>query len=262
MKRGGSSSSSARVATTISVIVAALVLAGVASAGPPREAQRPAYSIPLEYGPEPGTLDRAKRRRVVVAPEFSFSVSGAALAKAIPGFESDLFGMAQSTSVIVRNFSAQENEAWEPSSAAIEAWDNIWHRRGHLASACVADELDDVSGLVRYHTLCDPAPSLDSTIYLMDRRPDSAAPRPESQDYIRATCRIDTAVRAPTAGRFHQCAFRRMTPWGVQIQFRLNGENVALMDAVESYLVSLLGSWRVPAEARAGRVPGPRPVPD
>ena len=153
-------------------------------------------------------------------------------------------GISHDTIVIVKNRSAQEIKDWRPDAQTIEIWENIWRMQGHMESACLDKEKDGLTGLVRYYTLCDPRLREKSSIYLMNQRPDPELPRPSSQSYIRATCSIGGSVLTPEAGAYMSCIHIRMTPWGDQIQFRLSGQNVALMDGVERYLVTLLEGWR------------------
>lgn len=205
---------------------------------------RTKYSVPLEFSPEPGELDEGRGVQLIDDPELSVLVTGDMLADAISGFDPRHLGAIHDTMVIVQNFSEEEVGDWSPTDVMIRNREDIWRREGHMASACIDDEPDPLTGLIRYTTLCDPEPQPRSSFFLLDRRPEPGQKRPDSQEYIRATCSISESFRLPDAGQFYKCIHTRSTPWGDHFQFRLSGENVALMDEVEAYLQSLLLAWR------------------
>lgn len=203
------------------------------------------YLIPLDYDPEPGLADRENSVLIIDAEEFSFFLTGRELQRSVPGFDADHLGLPQDTMVIVQNLSDEESRNWRASERLERNWDNLWRMQGSMSMACVDDEPDPLTGLFRYTTSCDPEPHPNSSFFLMDRRPTPDAPRPTDQSYVRATCQFDTNFRIPDEGRFYQCIHRRMTAWGDVYQFRTNGDNVRLMDDVETYIESLLDEWRL-----------------
>ena len=237
-----------QAATTTSLFVLA---AGACSEGDRTADPNPAatgrtttYLIPLEFDPEPGVRDVERSVQIIDSPEFSVMITGEMIAANVPGFEPAHLGRKHDTMVIVRNFTDEFVRNWEPTEALNRNWNEIWRMEGSMAQACVDEEPDPLTGLIRYTTLCNPDPAPNSSFYLMDRRPSPEHERPGSQDYIKATCSEKTSFRLPDAGRFYRCIHTRRTSWGDQFSFRLYGKNIALMNEVEAYLQSLFESWR------------------
>ncbi len=133
---------------------------------------RTKYSVPLEFSPEPGELDEGRGVQLIDDPQLSVLVTGDMLADAISGFDPRHLGAIHDTMVIVQNFSEEEVGDWSPTDVMIRNREDIWRREGHMASACIDDEPDPLTGLIRYTTLCDPEPQPRSSFFLLDRRPE------------------------------------------------------------------------------------------
>ena len=230
---------------TIALLIACgLVLASDADEAP----NHSVYEIPVEFDPEPGTLDPWRGLVRVEAPELSVMITGEHLAANIRGVQGHMFGYPQDTMMIVK---VLDHPAWDkrkhPSAAEIwhETIRDLWEQTGTYQQACFGPEMkDELTGFYRYYTICDPEPNLNGNFYLMDRLPDPTAPPPTNPDFLHGTCRLQLNPEIPEVGRYHRCRFTRETPWGDRFTFRLHGPNVGYLDQVETHLQGLLAEWR------------------
>ena len=204
-----------------------------------------AYDVPVSFLPDAGSIDLMQQNRHIQQLEFGFSLTQEALAKQVAGYQTDLHGVSQDTTVIVNVFdpTMQDNRKLLPVVA--KNWDDHWAMTGNYAFACMWDEPDNMTGYYRYHMLCDPAPNPNSPFLLMDRIPNPSKPRPSNQNYIKGTCILQGNLVRPDDVAYHQCLFSRRTTWGDKFSFRLRSENVRLLNEVEYFISGLLQSWRV-----------------
>jgi len=213
----------------------------------------PRFLVPSEYRPDAG-----KRRgafKEIRSREFAFGISGEELAASIQRYEPIHYGIRQDLNVIVSVYVPSVYDHWEPPDWLVTAWEDTWNMTGNSVTACIGDEKDPVSGYYRYYHYCDPEPGPNSGFFLMDRVPDSSLPRPESQDYIKGTCR-DNAPTVRLGAHRHEisddveeyigCIVSGRTVTKERFQYRLKGQNIALKDEVDQYIKQLLESWYQP----------------
>lgn len=210
----------------------------------------PRFLVPSEYRPDVG-----KRRGASVeirSREFAFGISAEELAANIQRYEPIHYGIRQDLNVIVNVYVPSVYDHWEPPDSVVTGWEDIWNMTGNRVTACIGDKKDAVSGYYRYYNYCDPEPHPNSNFFLMDRVPDSSLPRPESQDYIKGTCR-DNAPTVRLGAHRHEisddveeyigCIVSGRTGTKERFRYRLKGQNIALKDEVDQYIRLLLESW-------------------
>lgn len=215
------------------------------AAGGPAARERARYEVPKSFDAEPGNLLDAFSDSVTIdAREFSLMLSQYVLAANVSGFQPNLHGVSHDTMVIVRTFDPADEEANNPPDWVIENWDDFWNGTGNYKTFCLLDGKDELTGYYRYHQYCDPEPHPNASFFLLDRVPNEGRPRPPTQEYVRGLCKKRKNFVRPEDGAYHQCSFRRLTPWGDGFSFNLYSDNVRLHNEVEEFIVSLLESWK------------------
>lgn len=206
---------------------------------------RSEYLIPDEYSPEPGVRDSSSGATHINSMEFSFELTGAELANAIPGFDDGLYGISHDFIVVVQVYDEDVHGKWKPDARELQRRREFWEMTGYRSTACIADDRESVTGYYRYYLYCDPKPHINSGFYLLDRRPTSDSPVPADMNYIRGTCHHEPGRQSDESQYFTQCRFRRNTDWKDQFSFWLSGDNLAFLSEVELLIAGKLDEWRL-----------------
>lgn len=224
----------------------------------PPTVDTPVFHVPTQFQPDTGWYRNDHRR--IQGKIFSVVIPAEWLAAQVPGYEEAIFTMRQDVSVIVRPHIPSLHDGSEVSARTLQFRQDIWTMSGSFELACMGPNKDPVTGYYRYYKYCDPEPSINGGLWLMDRIPDAALPRPDF-GYIKASCRDHAALIRQGAFRDHipdevvehlSCTLIRYTAARDHIQFRLKGNNVAYERDVFAVIETLLNTWRQPAEDVSG----------